>query len=88
MLSVFKRQSVRQLGLKHRRIQPYTPRIYGKAEGVIRTAINEWAYAHVFQNSANREAPLPFWPHQYNWYTPVSTSFRQSSERLSMTTTS
>jgi transposase InsO family protein len=34
-----------QLGLKHRRTRPYTPRTNGKAERFIQTAINEWAYA-------------------------------------------
>ena len=59
-----------RLGLKHRRTQPYTPRTNGKAERFIKTAINEWAYAFIFQNSADREASLPLWTHQYNWHRP------------------
>jgi transposase InsO family protein len=59
-----------QLGLKHRRTQPYTPRTNGKAERFIKTAINEWAYAFTFQNSADRTASLPAWTHLYNWHRP------------------
>jgi transposase InsO family protein len=60
----------RQLNLKHRRTRPYTPRTNGKAERFIKTAINEWAYASTFQNSADRTASLPVWTHQYNWHRP------------------
>jgi transposase InsO family protein len=63
-------RSCRQLGLKHRRTRPYTPRTNGKAERFIKTAINEWAYAHIFQNSDDRTASLPAWTHQYNWHRP------------------
>jgi transposase InsO family protein len=59
-----------ELGLKHRRTRPYTPRTNGKAERFIKTAINEWAYARTFQNSADRTASLPAWTHQYNWHRP------------------
>jgi transposase InsO family protein len=59
-----------QLGLKHRRTRPYTPRTNGKAERFIKTAINEWAYASTFQNSAERTASLPTWTRRYNWHRP------------------
>jgi transposase InsO family protein len=59
-----------ELNLKHRRTRPYTPRTNGKAERFIKTAINEWAYACTFQNSADRTASLPAWTHQYNWHRP------------------
>jgi transposase InsO family protein len=59
-----------QLGLRHRRTRPYTPRTNGKAERFIKTAINEWAYAYTFQNSEDRTASLPAWTHQYNWHRP------------------
>ena len=59
-----------QLGVKHRRTRPYTPRTNGKAERFIKTAINEWAYASTFQNSEERTASLPAWTHQYNWHRP------------------
>jgi transposase InsO family protein len=59
-----------QLGLKHRRTRPYTPRTNGKAERFIQTAIREWAYARTYQNSQERTASLPLWTHQYNWHRP------------------
>jgi transposase InsO family protein len=59
-----------QLGLKHRRTRPYTPRTNGKAERFIQTAIREWAYARTYQNSVERTASLPPWTHQYNWHRP------------------
>lgn len=60
----------KQLGLKHRRTRPYTPRTNGKAERFIQTALREWAYARTFQNSAEREQALAPWIHQYNWHRP------------------
>jgi transposase InsO family protein len=59
-----------RLGLKHRRTRPYTPRTNGKAERFIKTALNEWAYAYTFHNSADRTASLPAWTYQYNWHRP------------------
>jgi transposase InsO family protein len=59
-----------QLGLKHRRTRPYTPRTNGKAERFIQTVIREWAYARTFQNSEERTSSLPAWTHQYNWHRP------------------
>jgi transposase InsO family protein len=60
----------RELNLKHRRTRPYTPRTNGKAERFIKSAINEWAYARTYQNSAEREQHLAPWIHQYNWHRP------------------
>lgn len=64
------RRTCAQLGLKHRRTRPYTPRTNGKAERFIQTALNEWAYARTYQNSEERTASLPLWTHQYNWHRP------------------
>jgi transposase InsO family protein len=60
----------RGLGIKHRRTRPYTPRTNGKAERFIQSALNEWAYARTYQNSAEREQHLAPWIHQYNWHRP------------------
>ena len=60
----------RELGLKHRRTRPDTPRTNGKAERFIQTAVREWAYARTYQNSAEREKYLAPWIHQYNWHRP------------------
>jgi transposase InsO family protein len=60
----------RELGLKHVRTRIYTPRTNGKAERFIQTAIREWAYARLYQNSEDRRSHLQPWIHQYNWHRP------------------
>ncbi len=60
----------RRLGIKHRYTRPYTPRTNGKAERFIKTALAEWAYATVYQNSQQRAADLSAWIHRYNWHRP------------------
>jgi transposase InsO family protein len=60
----------RHLGLKHVRTRIYTPRTNGKAERFIQTAIREWAYATLYQNSLERLQHLAPWIHQYNWHRP------------------
>ena len=63
-------QACRDLGLKHVRTRPYTPRTNGKAERFIQTALREWAYAKAYPNSDRRADELPVWLHQYNWHRP------------------
>jgi transposase InsO family protein len=63
-------QSCRELQLKHVRTRIYTPRTNGKAERFIQTAIREWAYARLYQNSAERLSCLAPWTHLYNWHRP------------------
>jgi transposase InsO family protein len=60
----------RQLGIRHLRTRPYTPRTNGKAERFIQTALREWAYARVYQNSEERRQQLQPWIHDYNWHRP------------------
>ena len=60
----------RRLGIKHRFTKPYTPRTNGKAERFIKTALAEWAYACIYQNSQHRSGELPAWIHRYNWHRP------------------
>jgi transposase InsO family protein len=60
----------RELYLKHIRTRIYTPRTNGKAERFIQTAIREWAYARLYQNSQQRNHHLEPWIHQYNWHRP------------------
>jgi transposase InsO family protein len=60
----------RDLGLKHIRTKPYTPRTNGKAERFIQTALREWAYAVAYPTSKHRAAQLPLWLHRYNWHRP------------------
>jgi transposase InsO family protein len=63
-------QACRDLAIKHIRTRIYTPRTNGKAERFIQTAIREWAYARLYQNSQDRLNQLAPWIHQYNWHRP------------------
>lgn len=64
------RDACRDLGLKHIRTRPYTPKTNGKAERFIQTALREWAYAQAYPTSDRRAEELPIWLHQYNWHRP------------------
>jgi len=64
------RDACRDLGIRHIRTRPYTPRTNGKAERFIQTALREWAYAQAYQSSDARAAQLPIWLHRYNWHRP------------------
>ena len=63
-------QACRQLGLRALHTRPYRPRTNGKAERFIQTLLNEWAYARVFANSAERTAALQPWLNHYNYTRP------------------
>lgn len=64
------RDACRELGIRHIRTRPYTPRTNGKAERFIQTALREWAYARPYSTSDQRAAELPAWTHRYNWHRP------------------
>jgi len=64
------RDACRDLGLKHVRTKPYTPKTNGKAERFIQTALREWAYAQAYPTSDHRGDELPIWLHRYNWHRP------------------
>jgi transposase InsO family protein len=59
-------------GVAHKRTRPYTPKTNGKAERFIQSSIREWAYAQPFQTSAEREAAMHPWLHDYNTARPHS----------------
>jgi transposase InsO family protein len=63
-------KACKQLGLKHIRTRPYTPKTNGKAERFIQTSLREWAYARAYHHSSERTAELPRWLHRYNWHRP------------------
>lgn len=64
------RKACVDLGLKHIRTRPYTPKTNGKAERFIQTALREWAYAQAYPTSDRRAQELPVWLHRYNWHRP------------------
>jgi transposase InsO family protein len=59
-----------QLGVRHLRTEPYTPRTNGKAERFIQTLVNGWAYGAVYGSSGERTDALAPWLHTYNHHRP------------------
>jgi transposase InsO family protein len=66
-----------ELGVRHLRTRPYTPKTNGKAERFVQTSLREWAYAQPYVSSAQREAALQPFLHRYNWHRPHSALNRQ-----------
>ena len=73
-------RACKQLGLKHIRTKPYTPKTNGKAERFIQTSFREWAYARpttlkrTRRRTAKMAAPLQLASasRQYKSQTPIS----------------
>jgi transposase InsO family protein len=63
-------QACTELNVKHRFTRPYRPQTNGKAERFIQSALREWAYGFVYQNSLQRTDHLDAWIHHYNWHRP------------------
>jgi transposase InsO family protein len=59
-----------RLGIKHHRTRPYRPRTNGKAERLIQTLMNEWAYARVYGSTTERAAALHRYLARYNYHRP------------------
>jgi transposase InsO family protein len=59
-----------ELGIKHGFTRAYRPQTNGKAERFIQSALREWAYGFVYQNSSQRTETLDAWIHHYNWHRP------------------
>jgi transposase InsO family protein len=64
------RNALAQLGARHLRTRPYTPRTNGKAERFIQTCLREWAYQRAYRTSARRAAALPTFLRRYNMERP------------------
>ena len=59
-----------ELGIRHLKTRPYTPRTNGKAERFIQTLQRDWAYTRPYQNSRARTHALAPWLKQYNYTRP------------------
>jgi transposase InsO family protein len=66
-----------ELGIRHIKTRPYTPKTNGKAERFVQTSLREWAYAKPYVSSAQREAALQPFLHRYNWHRPHCALNRQ-----------
>jgi transposase InsO family protein len=55
-----------ELGARHIRTPPYTPRWNGKAERFIQTLDDEWAHGQIWPNSTQRDRGLASWLRFYN----------------------
>ena len=66
------RNLMAELGIRHVRTRPYTPRTNGKAERFIQTSLREWAYAAPYSSSSERTARMPAWIDNYNLNRPHS----------------
>ena len=64
------RSTCGELGIRHQRTRPYTPRTNGKAERFIQTAMREWAYAKHWKDSDERDQHLQPWTAYYNFARP------------------
>ncbi len=59
-----------ELGIRHIRTKPYTPRTNGKAERFIQTLLRQWAYARSYSSSDERAAALAPYLRWYNRQRP------------------
>jgi transposase InsO family protein len=66
------RELLARVGARHITPPPYTPRWNGKAERVIRTLQDEWAYAHRWASSQQRTRALQSFVRYYNRRRPHS----------------
>src|ERR671935_2157900 len=69
-ISALYARTLHELGLRHLRIKPRRPRTNGKAERLIKTLLNEWAYARIYGSSAERTTALPLFLDRYNYRRP------------------
>jgi transposase InsO family protein len=59
-----------ELGITQKFTRAYRPQTNGKAERFIQSALREWAYGRMYENSDQRRQALPAWTHFYNWHRP------------------
>lgn len=76
-------RAVRELGARHLRTRPYTPRTNGKAERYIQTATREWAYVRAYPHSSVRRRALKRYTRFYNAERPhTALGYRPPLSRL------
>lgn len=63
-------KACKDLNVVHKFTRAYRPQTNGKAERFIQSALREWAYGWIYQNSAHRTDALASWQHHYNWHRP------------------
>ena len=66
------RAACEELGIRHIRTRPYTPKTNGKVERFVQTSLREWAYVRPYESSAQRQAALQPFIDAYNWLRPHS----------------
>jgi len=59
-----------ELGITQKFTRAYRPQTNGKAERFIQSALREWAYGRIYENSDQRQQALPAWTHYYNCHRP------------------
>jgi transposase InsO family protein len=59
-----------ELGIRHIRTRPSTPRTNGKAEAMVKILLNGWAYARPYRSDEARSAALPRFVDLYNHARP------------------
>jgi transposase InsO family protein len=64
------REACSELGIRHLRTRPYTPRTNGKVERFIQSMLREWAYRRPYRTSNQRARALPSWLRYYNTERP------------------
>ena len=60
------RDTCTELQITPKRTRPYRPQTNGKIERFHRTLADGWAYARLYESTAQRNAALPGWLHFYN----------------------
>jgi transposase InsO family protein len=66
------RRLLREHGIRHILIRPYTPRTNGKVERFHQTMSREWAYGVTYHDHHARNRALPYWLDHYNQRRPHS----------------
>lgn len=59
-----------ELGITQKFTRAYRPQTNGTAERFIQSALREWAYGRIYENSDQRRQALLAWTHFYSWHRP------------------